>query len=48
MYRIIAKLVKVLRIIANGRCWTAADSRTMHRMLDEVMDECKGWEDDGK
>lgn len=48
MYRIIAKLVKILRIIANGRCWSASDSRALHHMLDEVMDECKRMEDDGK
>lgn len=42
------KLVNVLRIIANGRCWSGEDSRHLHHMLDEILEDSKRMEDDGK
>ena len=48
MSRIIMKLVAVLRIIANGRCWSSDDSKRMNALLDDVMNECWNMEDDVK
>lgn len=46
MYRTIMKLVAVLRIIVNGRCWSKEDSVHLNEMLDMVLDECRMMEDD--